>query len=131
MGNKNVSPSFKERRVKPRTKTALYRLMLILNAVGWFSLVVALVLFHYARPDFISGVQRYWGIEGDNTWAPEYVKALFMVLQLALGLALVSMVIHARRNRRRGDNMATNLFVLVAISTICLVTLVTTFDIFK
>lgn len=131
MGNKNIPLHFEERRSKPRTQTPLYRLMLILNTIGWLSLVVALVLFHFARPDFISGVQSYWGIEGKNTWTPEYVKALFVVLQLALGVALVSIVIRARRNRRRGDSFGANLFILSAISIICLVTLVTTLDIFK
>ena len=52
-----------ERRSTPRSKTPFYKVMLGLNIVGWVGMVVVLILFHYARPDFISGVQQYWGIK--------------------------------------------------------------------
>jgi len=46
-----------ERRSTPRSKTPFYKVMLGLNIFGWVGMVVVLILFHYARPDFISGVQ--------------------------------------------------------------------------
>lgn len=131
MGNKNTPPDFVERRSTPRTQTPLFKVMLTLNVIGWLSLVVALILFHFARPDFISGVQSYWGVEGKNSWSPEYVRAMLGVLQLGLGVSLVSIVIRARRSRRRGDTFGSNLIVLAVIAAVCLITLITTFDIFK
>lgn len=131
MGNKNTPPDFVERRSTPRTQTPLFKVMLTLNVIGWLSLVVALILFHFARPDFISGVQSYWGVEGKNSWSPEYVRAMLGVLQLGLGVSLVSIVIRARRSRRRGDTFGSNLIVLAVIAAVCLITLMTTFDIFK
>ena len=131
MGNKNTPPGFVERRSTPRTQTPLFKVMLTLNVIGWVSLGVALILFHFARPDFISGVQSYWGVEGKNSWSPEYVRAMLGVLQLGLGVSLVSIVIRARRSRRRGDTFGSNLIVLAVIAAVSLITIVTTFDVFK
>jgi len=126
MGNKNPSPSLKDRRSTPRSKTNFYQIMVTLNILGWIALVIALVLFHFARPDFISGVQTYWGIEGDTTWSQGYLDALLIMLQVCLGLSVISLIMRARLNRRRGDRFGTNLFFLSGAALISLITLATT-----
>tara|TARA_A200000113_G_C8859011_1_gene352703 strand:- start:1606 stop:2037 length:432 start_codon:yes stop_codon:yes gene_type:complete len=115
-----------ERRSTPRDKTPFFRVMLALNILGWVGLVVALLLFHYARPDFVSGVQSYWGIEGDTSWSQTHLSAMTIMLQICLVLSLISIVMRARRNRRQSDNFGVNLFVLLAIVVISLITLATT-----
>ncbi|MDO6536742.1 hypothetical protein [Alteromonas stellipolaris] len=126
MGNKYNPYGVEERRSRPRTETNFFRVMLALNVIGWLALVVTLVLFHFARPDFISGVQEYWGIEGDTGWSAEYVKAMQIMLQVCLLVSLVSIVMRARRSRRQGDQFGFNLFVLASIAVISLITLATT-----
>lgn len=115
-----------ERRSTPRSQTPFYRVMLALNIVGWVGMVVVLVLFHYARPDFISGVQQYWGIKGDTTWSESHLSAMTIMLQVCLIVTLVSIIMRARRNRRRSDSFGINLFILLAIAGISLITLATT-----
>lgn len=115
-----------ERRSTPRSQTPFYKVMLALNIVGWVGMVVVLVLFHYARPDFISGVQQYWGIEGDTTWSESHLSAMTIMLQVCLIVTLVSIIMRARRNRRRSDSFGVNLFILLAIAGISLITLATT-----
>lgn len=115
-----------ERRSTPRSQTPFYKVMLALNIVGWVGMVVVLVLFHYARPDFISGVQQYWGIEGDTTWSESHLSAMTIMLQVCLFVTLVSIIMRARRNRRRSDSFGINLFILLAIAGISLITLATT-----
>lgn len=115
-----------ERRSTPRSQTPFYKVMLALNIVGWVGMVVVLVLFHYARPDFISGVQQYWGIEGDTTWSESHLSAMTIMLQVCLIVTLVSIIMRARRNRRRSDSFGINLFILLAIAGISLITLATT-----
>lgn len=115
-----------ERRSTPRSQTPFYKFMLALNIVGWVGMVVVLVLFHYARPDFISGVQQYWGIEGDTTWSESHLSAMTIMLQVCLFVTLVSIIMRARRNRRRSDSFGINLFILLAIAGISLITLATT-----
>jgi hypothetical protein len=115
-----------ERRSTPRAKTPFYKIMLALNIIGWIGMVVVLVLFHYARPDFISGVQEYWGIKGDTTWSESHLSAMTILLQTCLVVSLVSIIMRARRNRRQTDNFGVNLFILFAIAAISLITLATT-----
>ena len=115
-----------ERRSTPRSKTPFYKVMLGLNVFGWVGMVVVLILFHYARPDFISGVQQYWGIEGDSSWSEGHLSAMTIMLQVCLIVSLVSIVMRARRNRRRTDSFGVNLIILFAIAAISLITLATT-----
>ncbi|GFD84900.1 hypothetical protein [Alteromonas sp. KUL150] len=115
-----------ERRSTPRSQTPFYKVMVGLNIVGWVGMVVVLVLFHYARPDFISGVQQYWGIKGDTTWSESHLSAMTIMLQVCLIVTLVSIIMRARRNRRRSDSFGINLFILLAIAGISLITLATT-----
>jgi len=112
-----------ERRSTPRSKTPFYKVMLGLNIVGWVGMVVVLILFHYARPDFISGVQQYWGIK---SWSESHLSAMTIMLQVCLIVSLVSIIMRARRNRRQSDSFGINLFILFAIAAISLITLATT-----
>lgn len=125
MGNKYTLQEQEDRRSVQRSETVFFKIMLTLNVLGWSSLVVVLVLFHFARPDFISGVQEYWGIQGRDVWVPEYVSAMRVILQICLSVSLVSIVMRARRSRRQGDNLGVNLIILIIIATISLITLLT------
>ncbi|WP_394220908.1 hypothetical protein [Alteromonas gracilis] len=115
-----------ERRSTPRAKTPFYRIMLALNIIGWIGMVVVLILFHYARPDFITGVQEYWGIKGDTTWSETHLSAMTIVLQVCLIVSAVSIIMRARRTRRENDSFGVNLFILFGIATISLATLAIT-----
>lgn len=117
---------FSDRRQLPASKEPLFRIMVILNVTAWISLLAALVLFHYARPEFISGVQKFWGVEGRIIWSQAHVDGLLATLQVCLGLSLISMILRLRRNRRKTDSFGVNLFILVVITIISLITLYTT-----
>jgi hypothetical protein len=125
MGNKYTLEAREDRRSVPRSETVFFKIMLALNVLGWSSLVVVLVLFHFARPELISGVQEYWGIKGRDAWVPEYVSAMRVILQICLSVSLISIVMRARRSRRQGDNLGVNLIILIVIATISLITLLT------
>jgi len=125
-GDAGAQPvDFVDRRQTAANKEPLFRVMVILNVSAWISLLVALVLFHYARPEFISGVQKFWGVKGRIDWSQEHIDGLLATLQVCLGLSLVSMILRVRRNRRKTDNFGVNLFILVAIAVISLITLYT------
>lgn len=123
MGKKNTADESPDRRQIPRIQDGFYRAVLVANALAWLILVIALILFHFARPDFVSGVQQYWGMEGDTQWSQKYVDAMRAMLQVCLGVSLMTMIMRARRNRRRDDNYGVNLFILAGISLISLLTL--------
>lgn len=123
MDKKNTGGAPIDRRQIPRTKDGFYRAVVVANTLAWLTLVIALILFHFARPDFVSGVQQYWGLEGNTRWSQKYVEAMVTMLQICLGVSLVTMIMRARRNRRRDDNYGVNLFILAGISLISLLTL--------
>ena len=112
-----------DRRRKPRDKDGFYQFVLTVNSVCWLVLIGALVVFHFARPEMVTGLQTYWGIEGRTTWSEEHADALIMLLQLCLGMTLLTMLLRSRRNRRREDNYGVNLFILAGISMLSLFTL--------
>lgn len=111
------------RRVIPRDKDGFYRFVVTVNFVSWLVLIGALIVFHFARPEMITGLQTYWGIEGRTTWSDEHVDMLVVLLQVCLGMTLVTMLLRSRRNRREDDNYGVNLFILAGISVISLITL--------
>lgn len=117
-----------ERRSTPKLRTPFYKIMLTLNILAWAGLVVALILFHYARPEFISGLQVYWEIEGDESWSQGHMIAMFYMLLVCLGLTLISLFMRIRRTRRQKDRFGVNLIVLLVIVAISLVALLMTIE---
>lgn len=117
-----------ERRSTPKSRTLFYKVMLALNILAWIGLVIALVLFHYARPEFISGLQLYWGIEGDESWSQVHMTAMIYMLLICLGLTLLSLFMRVKRTRRQKDRFGVNLIVLLVIVAISLITILTTID---
>lgn len=114
---------FKDRRKKNRSQDAFYIFVNLLNIVSWIFLVAALFMLHYARPEFIAGVQDYWGIEGRDFWSPEHLQDLLTLLQFCLFTALATIVLRTRRNRRKTDTFGYNLLVLLIISVVSLATI--------
>lgn len=115
-----------ERRSVDRAQTPFFKVVIGINILAWVSMVAVLVLFHYARPEFITGLQKYWGIEGDTSWSESHLSAMTIMLQVCVVLSLVSIVMRAKRNRRKTDSFGVNLFILIAIALISLITLATT-----
>lgn len=115
-----------ERRSVDRAQTPFFKVVIGINILAWVSMVAVLVLFHYARPEFITGLQKYWGIEGDTSWSESHLSAMTIMLQVCVVLSLVSIVMRAKRNRRKTDSFGVNLFILITIALISLITLATT-----
>ncbi|WP_156824294.1 hypothetical protein [Salinimonas chungwhensis] len=99
----------------------------MINVLAWSMLLAAFVVLHFARPDFISGVQRFWGIPGNTNWSQEHVTTLFMLVKACLILTLSTMLLKIRRNRRRSDNYGINLYLLVILGLVSLLVLTLSF----
>ncbi|WP_371193891.1 hypothetical protein [Glaciecola sp. SC05] len=112
-----------ERRHTSRSQDLFYRLVVGLNVIAWILLVISLVVFHYARPEFIAGVQVFWGIDGREFWSQPHLQQLLLLLQGCLVLSLVSIIMRTRRNRRKTDFFGVNLLILFGISVLSLLVL--------
>jgi hypothetical protein len=120
-----MSSARRERRQKSRSEDILFRAAVGLNLFAWALLLVALIVFHYARPDFITGLQNYWGIDGRDFWHNSKLNWLLILLETCLLMSFFTVIIRARRNRRKADHFGMNLLVLLIISFISLATLYT------
>lgn len=119
----DIPSRFAERRKKQRGKDIFFIIVVGLNIISWALLVTALFFLHYARPEFITGVQKYWGVEGREYWSEEHLSHLLTFLQFCLVTTLVSIVLRTRRTRRKSDHFGYNLIALLLISIISLLTI--------
>lgn len=111
----------KNRRNTPRSHDSFYQWILGLNIVAWIVFVAALIVFHYARPELISGVQEYWGVEGRDGWSSNLSLYLLGLLFVCTSLSLSVLVLRRFRTRRKHDYFGINVVILLAISITVLV----------
>ena len=112
-----------DRRKISRQQDKLYQFVVALNMLAWAILIGALIVLHYARPEFISGVQTYWGIDGRDFWSKEHLSDLLTLLQVCLFITIATIVLRSRRNRRKTDRFGVNVLILLVISVTSLVTI--------
>jgi uncharacterized membrane protein YqjE len=104
------------RRVVPRIGDKLYRIVLFLNGFAWICFIAAMIVFHYARPELISGVQEYWGVEGRENWSMTLSFYLMFLLSISTFMSLVVLILKSKRSRRRNDYMGINIVILFIIA---------------
>ena len=121
---KHMGPN---RRGQPRQADTWYKVAIAVNLTAWVVLFGALLIFHYARPDFIAGVQRYWQVPGNGEWSAELVTWLFILVQVEVSLTLLAIGLRWRRSRRRNDEFGINLFVLMGFGLVSLLALLVHF----
>lgn len=115
--------TIRERRLMSRSSDVFFRIIVALNIVAWFLLVTSLIVFHYARPEFITGVQVFWGIDGREFWSQPHLQHLLSLLQASLALSLLVLFLRTKRNRRKTDAFSLNISVLFIISALSLLVL--------
>lgn len=110
----------KNRRKLPRNQDLLFQVMIGINVIGWVVFIAALLVFHYARPEFISGVQEFWGVSGRDYWSSSLSFYLVALLFGCVGLSLAVLVLKRQRTRRQHDYFGVNGFVLLIVALISL-----------
>ena len=113
----------KDRRVRSRQKDLFYRCVVGLNVLAWCLIIASLIVLHYARPEFIAGVQNYWGIDGRDFWSQSHLNFLLTLLQVCLVTTILTVVMRSRRNRRKNDRFGVNVLILMVITVTSLVTI--------
>ncbi|OBP14991.1 hypothetical protein A5320_06200 [Rheinheimera sp. SA_1] len=88
----------------------------LLSIAGWVGFVAALGFAHMAKPEFNSGLVRYWGISIREYWHPDLTPQLMYLLWWCCGISLLSLLLNRARLRRAHDRMRYNVLVLLAMS---------------
>ena len=111
------------RRKLTRENDRFFQCMIFINVLGWFVFIGALIVFHHARPEFVSGVQAFWGIEGRQEWSETLTVYLFGLLLLCIVTSASVLCMKRKRNRREKDYFGINGYVLMFIATLSLIIL--------
>ncbi|MFT2092961.1 hypothetical protein [Paraglaciecola sp. 2405UD69-4] len=111
------------RRKIPRENDFFFRCMVFVNVLGWFSFIGALLVFHNARPEFVSGVQAFWGLEGRQEWSQTLSIYLVGLLCLCVIISVAVLFMKRFRNRREKDYFGINGHVLLVAAVSSLIIL--------
>ena len=95
-----------------------YRVINAGNILVWLVFLAAMVVFHYARPERVSGVERFWGVTGRQEWNEGLTLWLLVLLSICTVSSLVLMLLRRQRNRRKNEGWLTNLVFLGVVSAI-------------
>ena len=113
----------KNRRKLPREKDRFYQIMVFFNVLGWLVFLGALLVFHNARPEFVSGMQTFWGLEGRQEWSKTLTMYLFALLSICLFIGVTVLFMKSRRSRREKDHFGVNGYVLMLTAVSSLIIL--------
>lgn len=113
MTEQNPTPPQKNRRKGPDW---ILHSLSILSLIGWVAFVIALGITHMAKPEFNSGLVRYWGISIRDYWHPELTPQLMYLLWWCCGISLLSLLVNRIRLRRADDRLRYNILILLSMS---------------
>lgn len=118
-----TSKPVKNRRKSSREHDRFFQCMVFINVLGWFVFIGALLVFHDARPEFVSGVQAFWGVEGRQEWSKTLTIYLVALLSLCVFISVTVLIMKRRRNRRDKDHFGINGYVLMVTAVSSLIIL--------
>lgn len=99
----------------------LQKSMLFLGIFCWLLFLLALLLFHYARPEVDFGYLRYLHLDVRSHWREELKELLVYVLSACSALSLATIVLNHFRSRRKTDQRWYNIIVLLLISFVAVI----------
>ncbi|MFM2476160.1 hypothetical protein [Celerinatantimonas sp. MCCC 1A17872] len=91
----------------------LQRWLGALTILCWLLFLVALIVFHYARPQINYGYLEFKGIDTRQNWDKTYLPWYLRSLWLCFGVTLIDVLLRLKRNRRKSDYHFYNLFILM------------------
>ncbi|MFT4939698.1 MAG: hypothetical protein ACI88A_002743 [Paraglaciecola sp.] len=122
------APKAPNRRKTLRENEKVFQIMVGINVLGWFVFIAALLVFHYARPEFLSGVQEFWGVTGRQEWSSSLSFYLFGLLATCVGISITVLMLKRLRNRREKDHFGINGYVLLFVASASLAILFLEFN---
>lgn len=93
--------SFVERR---KSKDVLARAFIWINYVAWVILLVTLLVFHRAQPEFETVFDRFYQLDLRTGWDADFLRYLVYVLALGVCASLAGLGLALIRARRKTDH---------------------------
>jgi hypothetical protein len=109
-------------RDKRRGPDLLQRSFLWLTIICWGLFLLAMLTFHYARPEIEYGLLRYWDIDIRSDWLLQLQQLFLYSLWSCCFVTLLSLALNFSRNRRAGDYHIYYFLLLLIIVLVSLLT---------
>ena len=91
------------------------KLLHIVTALAWLSLLGFQILWWLAMPEMETGLIRYLGIDIRTDWIPRFIPWMPLALSVCALLSLFALWLTRYRARRRLDGPGWNLWLLVVL----------------
>ncbi|MDO6526564.1 hypothetical protein Q4519_12805 [Motilimonas sp. 1_MG-2023] len=88
--------------------------------LAWVLFLIALVLFHYARPELETGLIRYFQLPFRSDWVIELKNLFLYFLWACCGLTVLNVIVNLLLKRRRTDYVWFNSLLLLVICVVSL-----------
>nr|WP_210559571.1 hypothetical protein [Psychrosphaera aestuarii] len=86
-----------------------------LNVLSWLVFVIALALFHYARPELNNIILEFHKIPIREYWLGTLKDYLYLSLYISVTFSAVSLIGNQIRNKRKTDYQKYNLMFLMVV----------------
>ena len=80
------------------------RLFLVVNFAAWLVLFAAMLVFHFAQPEFETLFDRFYRLNLRTYWDSDFIRYLAYTLGMGLAVSLTGMVLGLFRARRSTDH---------------------------
>ena len=123
MTNANIYKGKLNRRKTSRQNDSLYRMIIAISVISWLVFVIALMVFHYARPEVVYGMQDFNPLQAQGGWSETLSVYLIILLCVCMLLNVVVLILKRQRSRRSRDTYGVNGFILLFVAMGSLVAL--------
>ncbi len=106
-----------------RAKDFWSRTLPFLLGGGWIVLLVTLLVYHRASPEFYTLFDAFYQLKLRRVWDNRFVRYLLISLSVGLGISFVGMVLGAFRARRKTDQkpqLIVLVFAYLLLAVLCL-----------
>jgi len=102
------------------------RLLFVFNLVSWILLVIILLVFHRAQPEFESFFDRFYQLSLRTHWDNQFLFYLFFLVISGIIMSTLGLIIGLFRARRKNDSKKA----LIITGLISLMMLIASFFLF-
>lgn len=113
---RNIHRGKMNRRKTSLQNDSFYRMIIGISVVSWLVFVIALMVFHYARPAVVYGMQDFRPLQAQQGWSETLSLYLIILLFVCMLLNILVLFLKRQRTRRARDTYGVNGFILLFVA---------------
>jgi len=80
------------------------KLLFYLNILAWILLIVILLIFHRAQPEFETLFDRFYQLDLRTDWDIQYLSYLTYMVIFSIFISIIGLLLGIYRGRRKDDH---------------------------